>query len=59
MFCLLCGDQTEDAYSKIGSIRVENAMDLALLEQPSMVQRRTLKDLVAFDATDIHLSFIT
>ena len=31
MFCLLCRDQTEDAYSKIGSIRAENAMDLALL----------------------------
>ena len=55
MFCLLCGDQTEDACLKIGSnIRAENAVDLALLEQPNMVQQRTLKDLVAFDAIDLH-----
>ena len=37
MFCLLCGDHTGDAYSKIGSITTENAMDLVLLEQPNMV----------------------
>ena len=43
----------------VASIRTENAMDLALVEQPNVVRRRTLKDLVAFDATDIHLSFIT
>ena len=41
-------------YSKIGSIKAEKAKDLALLEQPNIIQRRTLKDLVAFDATDLH-----
>ena len=42
----------------VASIRTENAMDLALVEQPNVVRRRTLKDLVAFDATDIHFAQI-
>ena len=44
MFCLLCRDHTGDAYSRIGRINAENAMDLALIEQPNIVRRRTLGD---------------
>ena len=45
MFCLMCGP-----YSRIRRTKVEKAMDLALIEQPNMVQRRTLKQLVALEA---------
>ena len=53
MFYLLCGDHTGDASSRTGRTRAEKAMDLALLEQPNMVRRRTLKHLVALEATDL------